>query len=231
MEQVLQDHQKQIAATIAASEQQVAALASGNKTQLMQAQQQAEEQIAALKAQQSSQVRALEERLSMEAQARAEAEQRERRDQARFEQAQQFFAASDAEVFRQADNVLIRLKGFYFGPGSHEVEARNYALLNNVIAAINVFPESTVKIIGHTDASGSSKRNLEISAARAQSVVRFLSTVGGIPENRLVAEGRGEEEPLATNETPEGRSKNRRIDVLIINDGKPTVATKQPMRK
>ena len=87
-----------------------------------------------------------------------------------------------------------------------------------------MFPNATVKIIGHTDSRGSAARNLEVSQARAQSMLQFLSTVGGIEANRLIAEGRGEKEPLATNETPEGRSQNRRIDVVIINqtNGKPS---------
>jgi outer membrane protein OmpA-like peptidoglycan-associated protein len=222
MEQLLQDHQQQLAANIEAREQQLAALDSGNRAQLVRAQLKAEAQIKKLKKQQTDQVRELEQRLSAEAQARAEAAERERRHQARFEQTRQFFAASDAEVFRQGDDVLIRLKGIYFRPGSHELEARNYGLLNNVMAAINVFPKATVKIIGHTDARGSASRNLGVSLARAQSVVRFLSTVGGIKADRLIAEGRGEEEPLATNETPDGRSQNRRIDVLIVNTIQPS---------
>ena len=74
-----------------------------------------------------------------------------------------------------------------------------------------------VQIIGHTDATGSDETNKKLSEQRANSVARFLSDVGGYPENRIQAQGMGAEKPVASNATPEGRAQNRRIDVLIIN--------------
>ncbi len=203
-------HEEALQRILRIHESQLAALNSGNATRLNQAKIDAAEQVASLQ-----------ERLSAQALAQAEMQRREHRAQERFTQTQHLFSKEEAVVFRQGENVLIRLKGFNFKPGKFEVESANYALLNKVVSAINTFPESTVLIIGHTDEIGSDKRNLELSAARAQSVVGFLSTVGGININRLTAEGRGEEEPVASNETAEGRGENRRIDLLIVNDSSP----------
>lgn len=170
-------------------EQQLSAMNSGNANRLDRAKRDASQQVAALQ-----------QRLSTQALAQAEQERQERRSQERFEVIQSLFNDGEAEVFRQGNNVLIRLKGFSFRPGKYEIEARNYALLNKVVSAINTFPESSVRITGHTDAIGSDKRNLELSVTRAQSVLAFLSTVGGVKTGRLMADGRGEEQPVASNE-------------------------------
>ncbi len=60
--------------------------------------------------------------------------------------------------------------------------------------------------------------NWELSVARATNVVRFLQDVG-IPPERMVAAGRGEYSPIASNDTPEGRQKNRRIEIMLIDQG------------
>ncbi len=73
---------------------------------------------------------------------------------------------------------------------------------------------SFVKIIGHTDSRGSAKHNMELSLARANSVVRALIE-RGVSASRLTAKGRGESQPIAPNTTVEGRAMNRRIEALL----------------
>ncbi|MCB2197964.1 OmpA family protein [bacterium] len=201
-----QMHEKELQNVLKIHENQLAALSSGNASQMSQAKKEAAAQVATLK-----------KRLSDQSLAQAKSERLSLRSEERFTQTQNRFSTEEAGVFRQGDNVLIRLNGFNFKPGKFEVDAVNYALLNKVVAAINTFPGSSVTVIGHTDEVGSDQHNLDLSAARARSVVGFLSTVGGIDANRLTADGRGEEEPVASNETEEGRGANRRIDVLIVN--------------
>ncbi|MBN2714683.1 MAG: OmpA family protein [Deltaproteobacteria bacterium] len=198
---------------LAVHEQQFTSLTTGNRAQKEQAEKESQVQIEALR-----------QRLSVQALANAENERKELRAKERFVQTQQLFDAAEADVFRQGDNVLIRLKGFTFSPGKYVVEASNYALLNKVVAAINTFPASKVAVTGHTDARGSDKRNIELSAARAQSVVEFLSTVGGVAAHRLSSKGKGEEQPVASNDNSGGRAENRRIDLLIVNTA-PTAPT------
>jgi len=79
--------------------------------------------------------------------------------------------------------------------------------------------------VGHTDNVPLAKSlqavfptNWELSVARATNVVRFLQEVG-IPPERMMASGRSEYDPVAPNDTPEGRQKNRRIEIMLIDKG------------
>jgi OOP family OmpA-OmpF porin len=90
--------------------------------------------------------------------------------------------------------------------------------LRKVAEAMKRYPDKRVRIIGHTDALNTQAYNLDLSQRRAQSAIEFLVSQG-IDRDRLVAEGRGESEPIATNETPEGRQKNRRVVWRVINPG------------
>lgn len=80
--------------------------------------------------------------------------------------------------------------------------------------SLNDFPQSTVEIIGHADNTGEAAYNQDLSARRAQSVARALQN-GGVSASRLRAYGRGEDQPIASNLTPEGRAQNRRVEIVI----------------
>ncbi len=90
--------------------------------------------------------------------------------------------------------------------------------LRNDLAALssnlNEFPNTTVDVIGHTDNVGAASFNQELSARRAESVSLIL-TENGVASGRQRAFGRGEDEPKATNLTPEGRAANRRVELII----------------
>ena len=89
--------------------------------------------------------------------------------------------------------------------------------MNKIIQAVKTFPESSIEISGHTDSTGSAEVNKSLSQKRADSVARFLVEVGGISASRVLATGYGKERPVASNETPEGRAANRRVEILIRN--------------
>ncbi len=76
------------------------------------------------------------------------------------------------------------------------------------------YPNSNVEVIGHTDNTGSAALNQDLSERRANSVANVLRD-GGVPNARIRAFGRGEEQPIATNLTPEGRALNRRVEIII----------------
>lgn len=80
---------------------------------------------------------------------------------------------------------------------------------------LQAYPNSAVQIIGHTDNTGSAAYNQDLSLRRAQSVANVLFSAG-ISTSRLVVTGRGEDQPVATNLTPEGRAQNRRVEVVIV---------------
>ncbi|MBK8550485.1 MAG: OmpA family protein [Ignavibacteria bacterium] len=84
----------------------------------------------------------------------------------------------------------------------------------NVVAILKAYPDVHLKIGGYTDNTGNPQANLKLSQARADAVMNALINKGIAPE-RLKAEGYGEQYPVATNDTPEGRERNRRVDVRI----------------
>lgn len=89
-----------------------------------------------------------------------------------------------------------------------------YAVADN----LNRYPNSRVEIIGHTDNTGSAAYNQDLSQRRAMAVSAVLRNAG-VSGGRLVAYGRGEDVPVASNLTPEGRAQNRRVEILIIPTG------------
>ena len=121
-------------------------------------------------------------------------------------------------MYRQMDNVLIRAHGFAFASGKSEIEAINFALMNKIIESLKEFPKSKIVVSGHTDNLGSANLNLELSEARAKKVAEFLTQVGRIPAERIQYVGYGKGRPVASNDTPEGRAANRRVEVLIVNN-------------
>lgn len=148
----------------------------------------------------------------------SKAERKRKAEQQRFESVRGLFLPGDGQVLRDGDNVILRLYGFDFASGKSSLETSNFGLANRIANAINIFPGAKAIIIGHTDSVGHDESNMKLSLERAKNVKALLEEVGGIPATRLEAEGRGESEPVASNETREGRAKNRRIDVLIMNE-------------
>lgn len=76
------------------------------------------------------------------------------------------------------------------------------------------YPDSTIEVIGHTDNTGSASYNVDLSKRRANSVASVL-TGAGVPSYRVSTIGRGEDSPVASNLTPEGRAQNRRVEIII----------------
>ena len=81
--------------------------------------------------------------------------------------------------------------------------------------SLQAYPQSTVQVVGHTDNTGSSTYNLGLSQQRAQAVVSLLDAYG-TSAGRLTTVARGEEQPIASNLTEEGRAQNRRVEIVII---------------
>jgi len=86
--------------------------------------------------------------------------------------------------------------------------------LQTIAGSISRYPDTRIEVIGHTDNTGSAAFNQDLSQRRASSVANVLRD-SGVPSNRLVTFGRGEEQPIASNLTPEGRAQNRRVEIII----------------
>jgi outer membrane protein OmpA-like peptidoglycan-associated protein len=136
---------------------------------------------------------------------------------AAIDKVQSLFTPAEATVYQQRQNVLISAQGFHFPPGSSEIGTDNFTLMNKIIQAVNTFPESHIEISGDTDSTGSAAVNKKLSLARAESVAKFLIDVGNVQASRIMVAGYGAERPVASNETPEGRAANRRVEILIDN--------------
>lgn len=80
---------------------------------------------------------------------------------------------------------------------------------------LNKYPNSNVQVIGHTDNTGSAAYNLNLSRQRASAVASELIG-GGVNPGRITAIGRGEDQPVTSNLTPEGRAQNRRVEIIIL---------------
>jgi outer membrane protein OmpA-like peptidoglycan-associated protein len=110
----------------------------------------------------------------------------------------------------------------YFDTGTANLKPESRDLLKVVAGVIKEHPEITrLRVGGHTDSKGTPAKNLVLSKDRAAAVKAFLIEQG-VEEKRLVSEGYGQTRPIASNATPEGREKNRRVQFTILEiNGKP----------
>ena len=106
-----------------------------------------------------------------------------------------------------------------FELGSDKLLEVSFPLLDEVARVFTENPQiELVEVQGHTDSTGGAARNRELSQGRAESVREYL--IGkGIEKNRLVAKGYGPDKPIQSNDTPEGREANRRVEFLILKQG------------
>jgi outer membrane protein OmpA-like peptidoglycan-associated protein len=163
-------------------------------------------------------IRDLDERLGGVSQERVALVQRleaEARIREQFESINGLFTRDEARMSREGNTVVLRLVGLTFPSGRAEVGQSYRALLEKVSRAAAVFPRSQIVIEGHTDSYGSDETNLTLSRQRAESVSAYLSSEFAVPAFRISAVGYGETQPIANNETEQGRTRNRRIDVRI----------------
>jgi chemotaxis protein MotB len=112
----------------------------------------------------------------------------------------------------------------FFASGSATLKATGKSVLKKVADAIAPYQDKLIRVVGYTDnvKLGKALRekfpsNWELSCARAVNVVRFLQDKGNIAPERLIASGRGEFAPIASNDTAEGRQKNRRIEITLLD--------------
>ncbi|MCC7245137.1 MAG: OmpA family protein [Saprospiraceae bacterium] len=101
-----------------------------------------------------------------------------------------------------------------FDVNKSTIKPESEAKLNSVLAILKAYPAVKVKIGGYTDSDGDDKKNLKLSGERAKSVTAWL-VEKGIAADRLDPEGYGEQHPIAPNDSPENKAKNRRISFSV----------------
>jgi OmpA-OmpF porin, OOP family len=146
-----------------------------------------------------------------------------------LEDARGEFDEDEAEVYRQGDKLLIRLKSVQFPSGSAQVPEPSREVLSKVTSVIEELNAKQVEVQGHTDSTGSPAVNKKISNERAKAVASFIEEeIDEESDLNVQAVGYGYERPLVTNKTPKGRAINRRVDVVITPA--PASAPEEPVQ-
>jgi len=134
------------------------------------------------------------------------------------EQAQSLRRQLENLQLRQTESgVVVTLGDVLFETGQTELKRDAEGGLVEVVDLLQSEPEKKIRIEGHTDGVGEAATNLRLSQQRADSVRSILVSLG-VDEARITSTGMGEDFPIATNDTPEGRSMNRRVDVILLDN-------------
>ena len=145
---------------------------------------------------------------------RATAEKK-RQSEAKIAGVEALFVASEATVAQEYGNVVIHLYGVSFKSGQSVIQPEYFGLLSKVQRAIREFPASKIAIEGHTDSQGFPELNQKLSEERSKVVRGYVIANMGLAPETVTASGYGATRPIANNDTPEGRAKNRRIDIVL----------------
>lgn len=130
-------------------------------------------------------------------------------------QAKELEQIPNMEVARQEDSLLVTMsEAILFDVNSAALKPQAQSVLTQTADVMVRYPESDILVKGHTDSTGSEVYNQELSERRAKSVQNFL-IAKGVASQRITAIGFGKTLPVATNDTLEGREKNRRVEIEI----------------
>jgi len=135
------------------------------------------------------------------------------------EKLRQQTAGTGVEVTRQGDNVILNMPGHVtFATDSAQISPAFQGTLDQVATTITEYQDTRVQVAGHTDSTGSESYNQQLSQRRAQAVADYLAS-RGVATTRITTIGHGETQPVASNETAEGRQQNRRVEIILSPSG------------
>ncbi|MEP1447294.1 MAG: OmpA family protein [Paraglaciecola sp.] len=125
-------------------------------------------------------------------------------------------ANSGVEVYREGDSIRLSIPGnITFANDSATLVTGFYPVLEDVAKVLNRYDKTKLSIEGHTDSVGNINYNSQLSMQRANSVANYLQGTN-VDANRLQTLGMGESQPIASNDTAQGRQENRRVELRII---------------
>ncbi|MCE2422982.1 MAG: OmpA family protein [Gemmatimonadetes bacterium] len=136
-------------------------------------------------------------------------------DDARLREAMGLFTPAEGDVLLAGGDLVLRLHGINFESGVAEVGEGAEAILAKARQVIATFPNASVRVEGHTDATGGADANRVLSQRRAAAVREHLLRRLPIPASMMSAAGFGADRPISTNDTEEGRALNRRIEIVL----------------
>ena len=114
--------------------------------------------------------------------------------------------------------IVLTIGDVLFATGTATLSPRADNEISRLAAFMKKYPDRNVLIEGYTDSTGTEGANLDLSLNRANAVSNKL-VAQGISKGRITTKGFGEESPVASNDTAAGREQNRRVDVIILNEG------------
>lgn len=121
------------------------------------------------------------------------------------------------QVAQEGNRVYLIMPGnVTFGTNEATIRPQFQPVLNSVAKVINEYNKTMVQIIGYTDNTGSAATNNALSLRRANAVSNYLR-LQGVNGNRIVTDGLGSQNPIASNATAAGREQNRRVEITLIN--------------
>jgi outer membrane protein OmpA-like peptidoglycan-associated protein len=122
---------------------------------------------------------------------------------------------SGVSVSRRGDQIVLNMpSNITFDSDQSDVKPQFYDTLNSVAIVFKEYDQTLIDVTGHTDSDGSDDYNFDLSRRRAGAVARYLSSQQ-LNANRFSVEGRGEQEPIASNASSRGKQQNRRVEIII----------------
>jgi outer membrane protein OmpA-like peptidoglycan-associated protein len=119
-------------------------------------------------------------------------------------------------VTRVGDNITLNMpSSITFALNSADLNSQFFSALEGVGVVLKEYNKTVIEVAGHTDSSGSDSYNMQLSQRRAQAVAGYLASQG-VKNERLITVGAGEAHPIASNDTEQGRSANRRVELTIV---------------
>jgi outer membrane protein OmpA-like peptidoglycan-associated protein len=106
--------------------------------------------------------------------------------------------------------------GILFDPDSYTIKGESFKTLQEIGQLFQDMPELRLSIEGHTDSDGTDEHNMTLSQNRANSVRDYLKATFGVAADRLETKGWGESKPIDTNDSPEGKANNRRVELVKL---------------
>ena len=124
-------------------------------------------------------------------------------------------ANSGVDVKRDGDKIVLNMPGnITFDTNSAEVRSQFYGTLSSLAKTMQEYDKTTIDVVGHTDNVGSDDYNQKLSERRAQNVAAYINSQGVNPV-RVVAIGRGETQSVVSNDSDDGRARNRRVELTL----------------
>ncbi|MDE7139412.1 MAG: OmpA family protein, partial [Treponemataceae bacterium] len=123
----------------------------------------------------------------------------------------------DVSVTKGEKGLTISVENIQFKPDSAELTEREQAKIRKIAPSLEAYPDNDLLVSGHTALAGTEAARQQLSEARAEAVADFLTGMGVREKNRVFTQGFGARIPVASNKTEEGKAKNRRVEITILD--------------